>query len=696
MSTATLTAEKKHALDAGVPWTRWLPVGVGALVMVLLFAVFPYQHWQFVNRGSVLEGWWKVLTLVPENGEWQYCLVVPIIAGWLVWRQMDFLKKLPVHGSWLGVPVLLFGAFTYWAGYKVDTGYLGYAAIQIILAGLILLLGGKAWMRALFIPWLFLAFAWPLFPLDNLLAARLKIPTAQIADSLLNLVGIPSVREGSTLQSTADAAAGLQQGQKFTLDVSDSCSGMRSLYALIMTGVLYSMVALKRTGPRLLLACSTIPLAVAGNVVRLMMLAVGCLVAGQEFAVGKQVQGQLVEASLVSGIISGKDPQGKGVYANITGGRLTVERVTADHHIDGWIRKGTLEDGRAFEAKVEGGKLAGGTLEEAALMNVLIFDSPESAASPGAAAATIGIGALSQGQLDRPTFTESKQVESFFHLFAGFVVFGIALAGVFGLASLLEKKHWNQVKKWGSRPGAKALPAEAGAAPPHDVMVKSGAAFALGVVAMLLCWVTPTAAQLAESSFREGLPETVDGCPSIALTMTSKERSLFDETVRLDRRMYLTQDGRQVLVTVVLSGRLKKTLHQPERCLPDAGWIISSQQVVPLHLKDGRELQATVLSLFRDVQKEDGTHARVRAVNLYWYQGSQGYSTSSYDMSSFVSYRDAILRNLNHRWGQASFFMRVSENEVGGLENPLEELSAIQSLSSFAAETAVDILKPEA
>jgi exosortase len=692
MSSVTLTADKKHTTsETNVSWLRWLPLGVGVVVMVLLFAVFPYQRWQFVERGSVVEGWWKVLTLVPENGEWQYCLVVPLIAGWLVWRQMDFLRKLPVQGSWLGVPLLALGIFSYWAGYKVDTGYLGYAALQFFLAGLILLLGGKAWMRALFIPWLFLAFAWPLFPLDNLLAARLKIPTAQIAGGLLNLVGVSCVREGSTLQSVADTVAGLQQGEKFTLDVSDSCSGMRSLYALIMTGVLYSMVALKGTGPRLLLAFSTIPLAVLGNVARLLMLAVGCLVAGQEFSVGKQIQGRLLEANVAVGLVSGKDHQGKGVYANVTAGRLTVENITADNQLQGWIRKGVLEDGRAFEARVESARLAGRALEDVSLKNVMLMPSPDAEPS-----ATMSTGMLSQAVLDRPTFSEAKQVESFFHIFAGFVVFGVALAGVFGLASLLEKKHWNQARKWGHTSAAASLAGEGGASAsqPH-IMATSGAGFVFGMGAMFLCWATPTAVQLAESSFRDDLPELVAQCPSAPLTMTSKERALFDETVQLRRRVYLTPENQQVLVTVVLSGRVKKTLHQPERCLPDQGWIISSSQVVPLHLKDGRELQATVLSLFRDMIKEDGSRVRVRALNLYWYQGSHGYSTPSYDMSSFVNYRDAILYNLNHRWAQASFFIRISEREIGALEDPLEELSAVQLLSSFAADTAVEILKPE-
>ena len=694
MSTATLTATKNRSIPAAFDWQRWLPVGTGAVVLALLFAVFPYQHWQFMLRGSVLEGWWKVLTWVPENGEWLFCLLVPFIVGWLVWRQADSLKAIPVQGTWLGAAVMALGAAVYWAGYKVDTGYLGYAAVQIIVAGLILLLGGKAWMKALFIPWVFLAFAWPFFPLDNLLAARLKIPTAQISNACLNLLGIPSVRDGSTLQSVADASKDLQQGQRFTLDVSDSCSGMRSLYALIMIGALYSIIALKRTGARLLLIASTVPLAIAGNVVRLLMLAIGCLVMGQEVSVGRTVPGQLVDATVTAGIISGTDAQGKALYANMVGGRLVVERMLAGDHLTGWIRGGKLEDGTPLEAQVKDGKLNVKIVEEVTLKNVGLYE-PGSTGPGRTATRFLSSATVSGLLLDRRNFSENRHEDSFFHMFAGFAVFGIGLAGMFGISSVLEKQHWKQVKKWNSKVGTKGAAVGGRVdASRRDSMTKCGVALALALGTMLWCWATPSMAHMAESGFREGLPETVAGCPSTELSMSGKERALFDETVKLNRRVYLTPEGRQVLATVVLSGELKKTLHQPERCLPDQGWIISSKQVMPVRLEDGREFSATVMSIFRDVIKEDGTRVRVRALNMYWYQGSHGYSTPSYDTSSFVSYRDAIFRNLNHRWGQASFFMQVSERPIGEPEDPLQELTAMQSMASFVGEVAGEILKP--
>nr|WP_172682979.1 exosortase/archaeosortase family protein [Verrucomicrobium spinosum] len=244
-ASAALDTKLSPAVQHGrrVPW---LALGTGLGVMMVLFAVWPYQHWQFARRGSVLEGWYKVLNLA-DNSEWQFCLFVPFIVGFLVYRVRDTLARLPIAGSWSGAIVLGLAVICYWLGYKVDTGYLGFAALQLAVAGLVLLLAGTAWMRALFFPWLFLAFAWPFFPLDSLLAAKLKIPTAQIACQILSWTGVDVVREGSTVQSAANFATGLKQGAAFTFDVSDSCSGMRSLYALMMVGVLYGYLSLRRT-----------------------------------------------------------------------------------------------------------------------------------------------------------------------------------------------------------------------------------------------------------------------------------------------------------------------------------------------------------------------------------------------------------------------------------------------------------------
>jgi exosortase len=570
MSTAAIADTPSTEAARRMTGWRWGALGVGCAYIVLLFAMWPYQHWSFEHRGSVLEGWLRILWQ-DQHEDWIFCYFVPLLTAWLVYRERERLRNLPMDGSWWGVAVLALAIFCYWAGYKVDTGYLGFAALQLSVAGLILLLAGTAWMRALFLAWVFLVFAWPFFPLDTLLAAKLKLPTAQVAGMLLSLTGVDLVREGSTLVSAANPAAGLAQGQQFRLDVADDCSGMRSLYALITIAVLYAIVSLRGVWPRLILALSAIPLAVLGNVARLLLLAYGSLWFGQDFAVGKMV--------------------------------------------------GNREETSAF------------------------------------------------------------------HMLAGFLVFAVALAGMFGLVTWLESRDGKRRKSArlaGNQPIAVVVS-------PASLSLKYATALLLASATIFLCWISPTAATLAQPGVELKLPALVGNYPSTEMTMSGKERSVFDPGVELVRRQYLTED-RSILATVVLSGTVKKTLHTPEICLPDSGWNVARSEAVSVNLPNGKRIDASLMHIFREARATDGRIVRLRALHLYWYHGSHGVSTPGYDMHNFISYRDAILRGLNHRWCQVSFYTMLPVS-VSGLENMDEEVAARDELIRFAGLLSGAIVK---
>lgn len=547
-----------------------------ALVMMVLYAIWPYQHWQFVTeqRGSVLEGWFRHTATNPEL---YFCYVVPLIVGFLVYRQRMELVALPLNGSWWGLAPAVVSVVFFWLGYKVDTGYLGFASIQLMTAALILLLGGPSWMRALLMPWLLLVFAWPMMPLESIVASPLRTLTAKLAGIVLNLVGVDVVREGTGLFSAPDFANHLQIGDRFRLDVANPCSGIRSLSSLAMISVLYGMLALKRPLPRAVLFLSSIPLAVAGNLVRLILLALGSVAFGQDFAVG------------------------------------------------------TAHDG--------------------------------------------------------------VQTESFYHEIAGYIVFAVALSGMFALASSLEGRgHWKSAKL------LDATPAGTSSAPGTDqsgikaVLMRVTAVVTLVTATLVLCAWTPTTVKMAEPGLVMELPARVGSWQgSTDKDMDSKEKRLFDEGVKLKRRIYLGPDNRYIVATLVMSGPVKKSLHEPTTCLPDQGWTIGDTEEVTIRMDGGREQRAALMHIFRERQAESGARVRQRALNLYWYQGSHGVSTPSYNVSYARTYLDSILRNLNHRWGQAAFFMAVSERPAG-LDNPIEEVAAREELLDFIGKVAPQIL----
>ncbi len=273
---------------------QWPARVVGAasvlVVLVLLFVLGPYQHGDLgpdVARMSLVGG---LLHVVAGDSEWLYCPIVPVVAGFLIYLRRRELAALPVRGRFVpGLAIFLLGLGVYWVGFKADTMYPGFLSVHLVLAGLIILLGGWRWMAALAFPWAFLVFTWPTIPLEDWVAFPLRMMTAELSTGLLHWIGIDVVREGTGLYSAPDVARGLAAGKLFKLDVEVPCSGIRSLSALMMISALYGYLSLKRWWPRFFLFLSAIPLAVAGNIVRMALLALGSIWFGSDFAVGRVV-----------------------------------------------------------------------------------------------------------------------------------------------------------------------------------------------------------------------------------------------------------------------------------------------------------------------------------------------------------------------------------------------------------------------
>ena len=552
-----------------------LAVGWGLpVVLVLLFLMWPYQQWDFGRRESILIGWAR---WVSTKADWQFCLVVPALVGWLVWLRRDELCRLPLQGTWRGLVPLVLGLFFFWVGYKADTGYPGFLAVQFILAGLILLVAGMAWMRVLFFAWLFLLFTWPMQPLEDSVASPLRPRTASMAASVLNLLGVPAVNEGSALQSAADATRGLQTGDAFSLDVDAKCSGINSLFALMMISALLGYLALKQPRWRLILFVCAVPLAVAGNVVRLLLLVAGTMMYGADFAVGRHI---------------------------------------GEH-----------------------------------------------------------------------------QEMSVFHTMAGFAVFGVALAGMFALCWLFEGREMKANLQRHGR--ALAAGERLGIPLPRRTLAQLAAALLLPLATLGLCAGTDISFHVAEPGVkikpddtrRPDLPLTVEGYQGREFDMTASEKNLLDEGVRLSRNVYASGTGRQMMATVILSGYEKRSLHRPEVCLPNQGWTVTSRTAVPLHLADGRDITVMMMRIFRDVESQPGVHLRVRAINFYWYIGSDGTSCADHYEHVFLSYYDSVFRNVQHRWAMASIFVPLPEQRIGQ-EDPFLELSAVEDARDFIIKLA--------
>ena len=252
-------------------------------VFFSLYGWFPYSSGYGATRTTVFSfmSWiWK------NQSEWEHCWLVPLAVVGLVYYQRKALAGLPQRSSWFGLVALVGTLFCYWVGYLADNIYLGYASLLAFFGSVTLWLLGWRWLKALAFPIAFLAFMFPLPFIDNVLAFPLRILMSTASVGFLNLIGLSCLQNGTAIISSPDFAANLAAGELFAVDVADPCSGIRSLFALMMVSSLYGYIVMDRSWQKWVIFLCSVPLAVAGNFTRIIMLTVGTITLGNDTAIG--------------------------------------------------------------------------------------------------------------------------------------------------------------------------------------------------------------------------------------------------------------------------------------------------------------------------------------------------------------------------------------------------------------------------
>jgi exosortase len=118
-------------------------------------------------------------------------------------------------------------------------------------------------VRALWFPLLFFVFMVPLpGVLVDTLTGPLKQLVSVIAENVLHTADYPIARTGVMLSIGP-----------YELLVADACSGLRSMFSLAATGLLYMyLMARKSWLHNLIMAASILPIAFAANIVRVIVL----------------------------------------------------------------------------------------------------------------------------------------------------------------------------------------------------------------------------------------------------------------------------------------------------------------------------------------------------------------------------------------------------------------------------------------
>ena len=288
MTTNPTTSRLKLALTA-------IMLGAAALLLVVFL---PYAAGYGHHRRSLLQ----ILLRHWADPTWQHGALAIPIAGFLVWKMRNALSQVEARPSSAGVPVMIFAALLYYAGYKAHLIYFGFGAVQLFTAGAGIWLFGWPRARACLFPWLLLTFAWPLLFLEESLAFHLRLLMVACAGSVLKLIGVDVIREGTALVSAPNPALGLEAGSFFRMNIDAPCSGLRSLFALMMVSALFAYHRQRVVWKRWVLFLCSLPLAMVANMARIFLLIAASAVFGQEFAVG-DAEKEVSTFHFLSGIV---------------------------------------------------------------------------------------------------------------------------------------------------------------------------------------------------------------------------------------------------------------------------------------------------------------------------------------------------------------------------------------------------------
>jgi exosortase len=265
----------------------WVEVAVAFAVVIGLYGFIPYNFGFESKARSVFEMLQRFWT-DPSTADWHHGMIVPLISVGLILHRAKELEKVVIQPSGWGVLGVVAALALFWVGYKIDITIVGFLSLQMMIGGLILWLFGWEMMKAVAFPYAFLMFAYPFYFLDTIVAFPLRGLMCQMSQFFLNLVGVDTLRVGTALVSAPDYAKGLAQGQRFALDVATPCSGIRSLFALMMVSALYAHLTLLKGWQKWVLFLLSPALAVLGNFARMVMLTLGTILLGSAVAIGTE------------------------------------------------------------------------------------------------------------------------------------------------------------------------------------------------------------------------------------------------------------------------------------------------------------------------------------------------------------------------------------------------------------------------
>ena len=232
-----------------------------ALIAVLLVVWIP----GFIQLSEV----WRTVEYASHG------FLVPLVAAWAATAHREELASRParpIPGGFLLIAVVaIFYALALAARNPTLVGVITVAAVIAVM----LALRGIEWTRTLRFSLGYLVFMIPL-PVAWItpIIVQLQLLVSGVAVEILQAGGVAIFRDGNVLSLPGDVS----------LFVAEACSGITSLITLLPIGVFVAYFTESRLSRRLILVLAVVPIALTGNLLRVVLTVLLSIHVSVEFA----------------------------------------------------------------------------------------------------------------------------------------------------------------------------------------------------------------------------------------------------------------------------------------------------------------------------------------------------------------------------------------------------------------------------
>ncbi|MDB5295076.1 MAG: hypothetical protein JWO31_1059 [Phycisphaerales bacterium] len=223
------------------------------------------------------DAWRDMFSLAYNEAEYSHIFLVPIVALWMVFARRLRIRHCKPIGTPIGVAVALCGWSVHALGYYRGYQTLWHAGAVMVLVGCLLSVLGKHALFRFFPAVAVLLFLVPVPPHYRIkIAQPLQTWTAEVSQAVLEVAGVPVLREGCKLVVNHEEVM-----------IVEACNGLRMVFALILVSYAFSFGLPLRNAVRFIVLLASPASAILCNVVRIVPNALiygyGSRSAGQTF-----------------------------------------------------------------------------------------------------------------------------------------------------------------------------------------------------------------------------------------------------------------------------------------------------------------------------------------------------------------------------------------------------------------------------